>query len=489
MKNAIRLSGSLICIVFLFLLVVPFIQNNNRIPDAVPYVLVLAMVGATAGICFGLRKIIQKHLFRIENVTSRFIMQCVLLMGVITVFFMLRIPEMQRIAVEMISATEYYQMAAIGGSGIDYSMNVSQTAYTNLNSFVFLFLGNKAILMPMIQMLCQLILLVCLFCANNCLNGFIAGTVPALVVAVSPVFTTGVQSINPHCFTAMLFGIWFLIFAFAVKNEDTGRLNFAKLIGLGLATGYFSYIWFFAIAGVVMTWFYIAMKKDYNAKQKMIDFLVYTVASVGTFALIALVSTGNAAYIFVDYNKVSLLEEMGQYILPHGILTFGGILLAVSGFWNKESNSALLFVPFACVVGAYFTGFGFGESASFSMLYQVTMGLIAGAGLQQIFSVEESAAFVTEMKKEYEGVNNGLLAVEHKDLGKNPVPVPAQNLTQKAPETSPSPQKPKVELIENPLPLPKKHERRTLEYGFEPRPEQMHYDVELTSRNCFYDIN
>lgn len=489
MRNALRLSGSLLCVVFLFLLAAPFIQSNNRMPDAVPYVLVIAMVASTAGICFGLHKLIRKFLFRIETVTSRFVIQSILLMGVITVFFMLRMPGMQRIAVDIISTTEYYQMATVGGTGIDASMNVSQAAYINLNSFIFLFLGNKAILMPMIQMLCQLVLLVCLFYANNILNGFIAGTVPALVVALSPVFSNGVQTINPHCLTAMFFGIWYLIFALTVKNEDAGMLNIAKMIGLGLITGYFTYIWFFAIAGIVMTWCHIALKKNVDVKEKMIEFLTFTLACVGIFALLSLVGTGNAAYIFVDYNRVSLLEEMSQYFLPHGIVTFGGILLAVSGVWNKESNSALLFVPFACIVGTFFAGFGFGESASFSMMYQITMGLIAGAGLQQIFSIEEKTEIISAMHNDYVGVNTGLLATEQKDLGKNPVPVPAQNLTSKAPESVQMPQKPKVELIENPLPLPKKHERRTLEYGFEPRPEQMHYDVELTSRNCFYDIN
>ena len=46
----------------------------------------------------------------------------------------------------------------------------------------------------------------------------------------------------------------------------------------------------------------------------------------------------------------------------------------------------------------------------------------------------------------------------------------------------------KVELIENPLPLPKKHVHREMDYGRSIPEAWMHYDVELDSRNDHYDI-
>lgn len=45
----------------------------------------------------------------------------------------------------------------------------------------------------------------------------------------------------------------------------------------------------------------------------------------------------------------------------------------------------------------------------------------------------------------------------------------------------------KVKLIKNPLPLPKKHEKREMEYDFEVKPEQMHFDIEHPEKN-YYDI-
>ena len=50
------------------------------------------------------------------------------------------------------------------------------------------------------------------------------------------------------------------------------------------------------------------------------------------------------------------------------------------------------------------------------------------------------------------------------------------------------PAKEKVEFIENPLPLPKKHVHREMDYGRSIPEAWMHYDIELDSKNNHYDI-
>ena len=47
---------------------------------------------------------------------------------------------------------------------------------------------------------------------------------------------------------------------------------------------------------------------------------------------------------------------------------------------------------------------------------------------------------------------------------------------------------PKIKLIQNPLPMPKKHVRKTMEYGFHPEEDMMHYDIEV-DENDDYDIS
>lgn len=45
----------------------------------------------------------------------------------------------------------------------------------------------------------------------------------------------------------------------------------------------------------------------------------------------------------------------------------------------------------------------------------------------------------------------------------------------------------KVKFIKNPLPLPKKHTKKEMDYDFEVSADQMHFDIEEPVNN-FYDF-
>ena len=55
-------------------------------------------------------------------------------------------------------------------------------------------------------------------------------------------------------------------------------------------------------------------------------------------------------------------------------------------------------------------------------------------------------------------------------------------------EAAAMPEEPKpngIKFIENPLPLPKKHIKKTMDYRFEPEPEFMKYDIEVKESDDF----
>ena len=45
-----------------------------------------------------------------------------------------------------------------------------------------------------------------------------------------------------------------------------------------------------------------------------------------------------------------------------------------------------------------------------------------------------------------------------------------------------------IKFIENPLPLPKKHVKKEMNYAFEPTPDQMHYDLNNYQIDDDYDL-
>ena len=52
---------------------------------------------------------------------------------------------------------------------------------------------------------------------------------------------------------------------------------------------------------------------------------------------------------------------------------------------------------------------------------------------------------------------------------------------------TPIPPKP-VKLLDNPLPTPKKHVKKEMNYAFEPTPDQMHYDLNNYRIDDDYDL-
>ena len=45
-----------------------------------------------------------------------------------------------------------------------------------------------------------------------------------------------------------------------------------------------------------------------------------------------------------------------------------------------------------------------------------------------------------------------------------------------------------IKFLENPLPVPKKRERKEMDYAFEPSPDQMHYDLNNYNLDDDYDL-
>ena len=46
----------------------------------------------------------------------------------------------------------------------------------------------------------------------------------------------------------------------------------------------------------------------------------------------------------------------------------------------------------------------------------------------------------------------------------------------------------KTDFIPNPLPVPKKHEPKTMDYDHEIPENKMHFDIELTNKRDDYDL-
>ena len=94
---------------------------------------------------------------------------------------------------------------------------------------------------------------------------------------------------------------------------------------------------------------------------------------------------------------------------------------------------------------------------------------------QDAFSAEIDPVFIriaTEEEKAAEKENTTVISEQTADV--------KEEMKQEEKRT--------VKLIENPLPLPKKHVKKEMNYAFEPSGDQMHYDLNNYSFEDDYDL-
>ncbi len=92
-----------------------------------------------------------------------------------------------------------------------------------------------------------------------------------------------------------------------------------------------------------------------------------------------------------------------------------------------------------------------------------------------------------EAPTEAEAVSEEDVPMEAETVSEEETSTEAESVTELVSVTDAEDSKPEVQLIENPLPLPKKHEKKVLDYAFQPDFEDMDYDVRVSDKDD-YDI-
>ena len=125
-------------------------------------------------------------------------------------------------------------------------------------------------------------------------------------------------------------------------------------------------------------------------------------------------------------------------------------------FWRRANTERFTpFILMAISMGGLVFGGITTENMSGTYLLYVLIAMLASVSVTELFCAEDLVRQRGEKNKETE--------VVEEDLNK------------------------KIEFIENPLPVPKKHIRKTMDYAFVPEESLMKYDIHV-SDNDDYDI-
>lgn len=393
-------------------------------------------------------------------------------------------------------AGDYYELAMVrtGGEGF-LSVQGIGGLFVKCLRVVLSFLGNSVEAAILLQVFLQLLAMLFAYLAVRKAAGRLTACTVLLTLAFSYSFLCQIDTIDLKCFLAALFlaGLY-LIISF-VKASLTGRNIYGGMPGaflLGVVLGFLCYL----EAGCGVLFLFLAglftgkPGGNLERKQRIERLLIVIVGGLaGLFGAIAEDASLSGVVFYqgllwwtdtffsLDMERMRLLEVIlcQDYLLF--LLVFLSASFVVFEFIRKgcEQAFSLWFLPCILVTPVFLMDFsvaGFGGIALFFW------SVMAGLGLKSAMFGGQAEL----VREKIEGINASVpVTPEPGEEIQTDVSDPDLPKT----EVSEADAQEKPRFIENPLPLPKKHVKRTMDYDYEVAEEDMHYDVEIDAENDF----
>ena len=313
------------------------------------------------------------------------------------------------------------------------------------------------------------------------------GKLPAILVLIficfAPVSVSAGITYSPQMLYLCLFGGIFLLLAdyMCRSARDTNPIGmWVYTIILGILIGF---TWYVDVTGLLLLLPLVCIGMVNGtvgrAMLSFLRFIVFLFVSFSAFAgmifldavlshseFLRVLNAWYVTYSTIDFNLSILTEEKQMELLLLLILVFIGVF----SFWRRKKEE--IFTPYVLlVVGMcllYLTGVTV-ENMNGSYLLYVLLAALAGVAVSELFYRERMGK--QEQEKEIpETVNkSNEEKVEIIDLEMN-----ERTTTEN-------------KMIENPLPVPKKKERKGMDYAYQPKPSEMMYDIRVSDTDD-YDI-
>lgn len=369
---------------------------------------------------------------------------------------------------------KYYEMAVVRAgaesSGLAHGMS---DLFVRCLRMAFAFLGNSMMAAILFQIVLQMTAMLFAYLAVRKAAGRFAACITLLLFSFSDVFIRKIYVINPECMmlALLLAGLW-LVLSF-VKASISGagsRFIFGAAPVLGIVLGIFCYfecgfmILFLFLAGL------FTGKMCGDGKRKRLAgslFLILAGSVAGFFAAVGIdalwsgISLEQTMLLWVTpylyaCREMRLSSLIGTDFLFYTVLLFMASFLAfVFIMEGREQDFSMWLLPCILLSPIFFLDFsvtGFGGVTQFFWCVMAALGL-------------KNALFGGQAETLLE-------KIEQINAAAAPIPV-AEDLGKKP------------RFLENPLPLPKKHVKREMDYDYEVPEADMHYQIEIADGDDF----
>ena len=428
-----------------------------------------------------------------------------------------------------LSGMEYFDMAVVTADGF-----AAQTAYGSAwlyvacLSVVLSFLGNKAASAIVFQVFLQMAGLGLGYAVTRRSAGRLPACVVLLYLACSPGYLEMLKNLGPEC---LFFDLYLIVMLVVVgflkaycKNRCGRGAALAGAFGAGALIGVLGYLDLTAFTILALGAAVVTGKRSRTEEEPVrngggisaaVAALILTGCGAGFLGTAAAVSSGCGTGLMAHLTQWASVHVWNtrtfgfQPLYPYSLdMLLFGVLAVMASFLvfeffrsGREQNYMLWIL--LCIVAAPTPLAVFGVQP-FGLLSMYLWGVLAGLGLQncifggqarlmqtmieeinqaagEIEAVEESGQMQEDREKNkadhiQEGGNKDKVEeIEVLDLTKEE--------TSEEQQAEESVKKPRY--IKNPLPLPKKHVRRQMDYQYTVDDKDMNYDVEVGDDDDF----
>lgn len=377
-----------------------------------------------------------------------------------------------------VAETSFYRQAMVtSGDMAESIVHGASWVYTLFLSFALSFLGNKVAAGVWLQIALQMISLLLGFLVIRRIAGRVAACLSMLMMAVSSVYAHQIFSLTPENLFFVIYLLGMLIIVCFVCDYTNNQFRTISAVSgavlSGIVLGLLLYLDAIAVSLVVFLVGILSGTRRLkegerfpNVKFSMLLFVLSVVTGVlalfGMFALDAAFS--NIQITAVSKSWLALYQShlsrehilyQTEFSIVECLIQTAFAALLIMAFWNrkKEQNCT----PWICLMlflaPTPLTVLGVLPYQVFSIFI---WSVLAGIGLGQSFAMNEN-------KKKNECKDKEPKEAEKKEV-----------------ESSAKPR-----FLENPLPLPKKHEKKEMDYQYEVSDDKMKFDIDVKEDDDF----
>lgn len=376
------------------------------------------------------------------------------------------------------------------------SMFSMESIYTSIFSFFFSFVGNKIELAIYFQIVLQVLAIFLLYFSIKEITNCLCAWISYAIFIASPFFLA--LSINQLFF--LFFSILFALsafFTYRIADENrslTGKWIFSLFLALVFSQFMVVDDIFLVliIFGFALTIIYPNARKENVLKTRIMipfSYLMGVILSICAYVfsiykiekeplydaiqevITNIIMKNSKHSFFLQELKISVGENPFLIYILCSIF----LLLFLFSFLPYTRKSAITIT--LLLLG--FVSFPIFFTTTISPLMEIAVlaCILLVLGIQGLFSMILNK---TPKVSEPEMIEHALEEIKFEEVTLEEGKLEEDKLEEDKLEEEKSMEEPikKIKFIDNPLPVPKKHIPKTLDYRFEPREEDMHYDLE-----------